>query len=632
MPPPTDADNFDNAIVNRTTPDVVQDRHGSALLRRFGLLGKGSDASLDSDGNLPPEDEQPLRGDLYSGDQLAQHARTLAGWHEVDDEDFGPEPLLDRLSQNRRVLDDAYDRVVRAAEKGRRITPAAEWLVDNFYLIERQLRLAARHLPRRYALELPRLRTGTNAGRPRVYDIALEMITHVDGQVDASALDRFVSSYQSISPLRLGELWAVPIMLRFGLVENLRRVAARVAAQQRDHDLAAAWAKRMLTAARKDPKGVVRVLADMHAALETDLSRRGHAGAGDNELLHEPLRLTSAFVSEFARRLQGQGPSLAFPLEWLEQALADQGGDIRQMELLESQRQAADQVSIGNSIGSLRFVESHDWADWVEATSVVEQVLRNDPAGVYKRQDFKTRDAYRHVVELISKRSPYGEQQVAELAVKLAHESVGPATNGTAKTHQADSRRQHVGYYLVGKGRPILDRAAGMRPTVAGRLSNLWNVAPVLWFAAGVFVPAIIVTLLILGHSSSAGMALWAVLVLAIPVLIAASQPAVGLCNWLVTKLASPKALPKLRFEKEGLPQECPTAVVVPAMLSGKPQFDDLLESMEIRYLGNGDDELVFVLLTDFPDAGERDARNGRRPARARPVVRPSPQPALRIL
>ncbi len=531
-------------------------------------------------------DEAPLRGDLYSGEQLARHARTLAGWHEIDDEPFGPQSLLDRLADNRRVLDDAYDRVVRAAEKGRRITPAAEWLVDNYYLIERQLRLAQRHLPRRYAIELPRLRTGPNAGRPRVYDIALELITHVDGQVDAAALNDFVNSYQQIDPLRLGELWAVPIMLRFGLIENLRRVAARVAAQQRDHDLAAAWAKRMLDAAKKDPKGVVRVLSSMHEALE--------AGPQSE---HAALQLTSAFVSEFARRLQGQGPSLAFPLQWLGQALSEQGADVTQMEQIESQRQAADQVSIGNSIGSLRFVESHDWADWVEDCSVVELALRADPAGVYAKQDFKTRDRYRHSVERIARRSPYGERQVAELAVNLAR---------NVPTHDDErvARERHVGHYLVGKGRPALEKAAGARSTFRSRLSRMWQAMPLTWFIGGVTVPAILVTGLILWYSRATGMPWWAIALLIVPVFIAATGPFVGLVNWIVTKLATPKPLARLEYD-DGIPSTSRTAVVVPGMITSYEGADALAAEMEVRYLGNGDENLVFALLTDFADADE---------------------------
>ena len=126
------------------------------------------------------------------------------------------------------MLIDASDRLTAAAKANRRIAPAGEWLLDNFYLIEEQIRTAKRHLPKGYSRELPRLRNGPSAGLPRVYDIALETISHGDGRVDPESLNSFVASYQTVAALTLGELWAIPIMLRLALIENLRRVAARV--------------------------------------------------------------------------------------------------------------------------------------------------------------------------------------------------------------------------------------------------------------------------------------------------------------------------------------------------------------------------------------------------------------------
>ena len=143
---------------------------------------------------------------------------------------MAPDKLIPRLDENERILVHTYDLVTAAVKRNRRIAPAAEWLLDNFYLIEEQIRTARRHLPQSYSRELPRLANGPAASYPRVYGIALDLISHVDGRVDAVSLNGFIAAYQTVTPLKLGELWAVPIMLRLALIENLRRVAARVAA------------------------------------------------------------------------------------------------------------------------------------------------------------------------------------------------------------------------------------------------------------------------------------------------------------------------------------------------------------------------------------------------------------------
>ena len=175
-------------------------------------------------------DQPPLRSELFSSDQMEQHGKTLAGSHKLSSE-RAAEPLLNRLAENEGVLVGVRNLLAKAVKANLRITPAGEWLLDNFYLIEEQIRTAKRHLPKGYSRELPRLLNGPSAGLPRVYDIALETISHGDGRVDPESLSSFVASYQTVTALKLGELWAIPIMLRLALIENLRRVAARIAAE-----------------------------------------------------------------------------------------------------------------------------------------------------------------------------------------------------------------------------------------------------------------------------------------------------------------------------------------------------------------------------------------------------------------
>jgi hypothetical protein len=173
-----------------------------------------------------PPNEPPLRGEVFSIEQLVEHAKAIAKNHAVVTR-RATNRLLARLGENEQVL-RAYNRATQAVDETRNVTHAAEWLLDNFYLIEEQIQMARRHLPRGYSRELPRLVAGPSAGLPRVYELVLELISHVDAQIDAEPLSAFISAYQTVSPLKLGELWAIPIMLRLALIENLRRVTSRL--------------------------------------------------------------------------------------------------------------------------------------------------------------------------------------------------------------------------------------------------------------------------------------------------------------------------------------------------------------------------------------------------------------------
>ncbi|HSO84730.1 hypothetical protein, partial [Thiocapsa sp.] len=245
-------------------------------------------------------DEPPLRSELFSAVQMEEHGKRLADAHALMP-GHPPDRLLARLTENETILIGVCRLLMAAVTENRRIAPAGEWLLDNFYLIEDQIRTAKRHLPKGYSRQLPRLLQGPSAGLPRVYDLALEIIAHGDGRVDPENLNRFVAAYQAVTTLRLGELWAIPIMLRLALIENLRRVAVLIAASRTDQNLADGWADRMMAMVEQDPKNLILVIADMARS--------------------EPPP-SSAFVAELARRLQGQSSALALPLTWIEQQLA----------------------------------------------------------------------------------------------------------------------------------------------------------------------------------------------------------------------------------------------------------------------------------------------------------------------
>ena len=520
------------------------------------------------------DDEPPMRAELFSSDQMEQHGRRLAAAHELLP---GPvaEKLLSRLAANAGVLTEVCDQLTTTVVARHRTTPAGEWLLDNFYLVEEQIRTARRHLPKGYSRELPGLCEGVSAGLPRVYDIALETIAHGDGQVDPDSLRRFVAAYQTVAPLRLGELWAVPIMLRLALIENLRRVAVRIAAGSSDRDLAARWSDKLTETARRDPKSLVLVIADMARS-------------------HPPM--STPFVSELTRRLQGQGPALAFPLTWIEQRLAESGLSIEQLVRLGNREQAADQVSISNSIDSLRLLGKMDWREFVESMSLVEKTLGTDPAAAYSAMDFSTRDHYRHVIEAVAKASGMSEEAVARHAIVLAA--------AAADRYGIDDRKSHVGYYLVDQGRADLETLAQVRLSLLARVRRAAGGSPLpLYLGAITLITGVPVAGLLLAARTD-GAAHWLLLSLSVVALLAISQLAVALVNGLVMLLVSPRPLPRMAFST-GIPAQLRTLVVVPSMLTGRRDVEPLVEALEVRFLANRDTNLHFGLLTDFADAPE---------------------------
>ncbi len=539
------------------------------LLRLRARLGNTNPAQKYASG------EPPLRSGLFTADQMEHHGKALAASHTLIS-GTPQDRLLKRLADNENILLGVRDLLTEAVQASRRIAPAGEWLLDNFYLIEEQIRTAKRHLPKGYSKELPRLQNGQSAGLPRVYDIALETIAHGDGLVDPESLRSFVTSYQTVTILTFGELWAIPIMLRLALVENLRRVAVRVAADRINRNLANTWADQMIEVAEKDPKSLILVIADM-ARSKPDL--------------------VSSFVAELARRLQGQSLDLALPLTWIEQRLSETGRTIEQLVRAENQQQAADRVSISNTINSLRFLGAMDWRIFVETMSVVEQTLREDPADVYDKMDFATRDRYRHAVEKIAKKSACSENEVARKAIQLAH---------AAAQKDGDAPVAHVGFYLVDKGRRQLEQLAKIRRSALTVLASTSRRFPFPLYSGAILLLTAIFAWLLMAKLTDAGLHGGLLGFMGLLAVLASSHLAVALVNWLATLLATPRPLPRMDFSK-GIPQELRTLVVVPTMLTSEEGIGELVEALEVRFLANQDDHLHYGLLTDFRDA---DAEN----------------------
>ena len=520
------------------------------------------------------KEEPSLRSTLFSSDQMEQHGKILANSHKLMTR-RSKDRLLGRLAENQTVLFDVHTQLTDDVKRGRRISPAGEWLLDNFYVIEEQIRTAELHLPKGYSQELPCLADGASAGFPRVYDLALESISHSDGQVAPESLRSIVVAYQSVVPLNLGELWAIPIMLRLALIENLRRVAVRIARHRADRNRAETWADRMTGVAVKRPQDLILTIADMTRS-------------------NPPL--VSSFVAELSRRLQGKGPALALPLTWIEQQLSETGLTIEQLVYLENQQQSADQASTSNSIGSLRFLGVMDWSEFVESTSLVEKVLGEDPVKVYGIMDFATRDRYRHVVEQTARRSPFSEVEVADRAIGLARE--GAALNGE------ESLTAHVGYYLIDNGLGQLNTSAKVRNSTVEFQSSPGSRLPLLLYGGGILFLSVLFAGGLAVRAQADGLHGYGLALMSLLLLVCTSHLAVALANWVATLLTTPHALPRLDFSK-GIPNDRRTLVVIPTMLASVPAIEGLAKDLEVRFLANRDKHLHFGLLTDFLDAAE---------------------------
>lgn len=522
--------------------------------------------------------EPPTSSEIFTADQMEQYGISLALTHELTQEKTTNDMLLHRLFQCETTLRQSCEilMIKKSTECG--YIPAKEWLLDNFYLIQEQILSIRRYLPKGYGRTLPKL-ANRLPGFPRIYDISAQVIEHGDGHWDLENLTRFIKSYQSVTPLTLGELWAIPITLGVALIENLSNSSRRIVADITDHNLAAFWADSMLEVATTDPKKLVLIIADMARS--------------------EPV-MNSAFVSELSRRLQGA--ALALPLSFVEQHLAEEGLSIEQLILEENKCQASNQVRVSNSIAGLRLLGEVDWHNFVEEVSIVEQILRTDSTDTYKNMDFGTRDRYRHVIERLSRVSTYKEQEIAACAIQLAKIKTDNIQKTSIHLNPESMKECHVGYYLIGDGLSLLENALNIQYSPYKVLCKFFSRWSIQFYSASIIFITFALTLWLLNKAYHNGINTISLVILFITISVCVSQLAVSFVNLISTLLVKPESLPRMDFTK-GVPASYKTLVVVPAMLGSISAIETLVEALEVRFLGNRDKNIYFALLTDFNDA-----------------------------
>jgi cyclic beta-1,2-glucan synthetase len=500
--------------------------------------------------------------ELLSIELLEEHARRLAALLTLDPRRRGnSRQHIRQLKDHMRALRELYVALAEDAQQ-EAMSPAAEWLLDNFHIISAATRDIHHDLPPAFYRRLPRVASDEFAGLPRIYALALELLRLSAGRLDAARMQRFISAFQQVTPLTMGELWGWPSVLKLALVDYLR-VRADGLAATRQHRLAA---DRMAARLDSASKRANQWPADVHHSFVARLLQHSRSlGALSSELYHE-----------------------------LELLLEQRGQTLEDVIRHEGQHQAAAQAGMANLITSLRLISTFDWSEFFEQVSLVEQVLQRDPAGVYARMDFRSRDRYRHAVEELA--APTGEAQLL-----LALKSVERARQHHVRT--PDARAAHVGYHLIGGGRREFERSIAWQPTLRLRISRLFFATATPLYLGTIAAGTAALVSVALYYAWLYGWRGAGLVLVALLTTVPASELTIQILQRFISYLIPPRRL--ARLELTAVPSSARTMVIVPTLLDSVERVADLIEHLEVQALGNLDPHIHFALLTDLLDAHE---------------------------
>ena len=527
---------------------------------------------------------EPLRAEVFGIARFEEHGRHLGAAHDAAKAPFGQPTFYPRLQSNIRVLRAAYRYIFDAPHDENPFSPAAEWLFDNFHLIESQLKEIRAGLPPRYYGSLPVLQNAPLAGLPRIYGVAWSFVAHTDSAFDESLLVRFLNAYQSTRELSQGELWALPTTLRVVLIENLRRLAERLASHKAAQELASQCAVHYkdLTVETLDAAGAAMAHRGVAPVFLLHLAQAmaGHRDWGSREQVDLPVQL------------------------WLRTAVPD----LAALQTRQHIDQAADQLSMRNAVTALRLIGAADWSDIINQTSLVLRVMLQSP--VFAAEDEVTRNTTLHGIERLSARGGCAGAAVAQALLALMTEfRAGAGPTGPAAL---------AGYWLQGAGHAQLEHAIGARRRTVDAVA-LWRS-----IAASSRVPVYLGTLLLgtLGllawliaptsgwgpfGSHPTGALQWAGAgLLAALLVLPLSEIVVAVVNRLIGESIKPTYMPRYLLAS-GIPACARTMVVIPAMLSGKAAVAELVHRLHLHYLANPEPHAQFALLIDGVDADTAD-------------------------
>nr|WP_245224282.1 glucoamylase family protein [Rhizobium halophytocola] len=505
-----------------------------------------------------------IRSTYLTNEELEQKAAELARNGTAEFPGLFAFDFFKRHKENEEEILRVYRTTAADVETGATITPAAEWLLDNHYIIEEAIQEVRRDFPKKFYRQLPTMNIAGNE-MPRTLALAWLFVAYTHSTVSQESMTALVEGYQSEQILEIGELWALPSMVRYVLVENLRRISTRVERS-----------RQMRRRANETADEIIRI---------------GNED-GSRELMQkiEPLLDDNTFATQFLYRLRNGSQDTSFAINRLEAHLEHRGRTAEEALTGEQNRLSSGNVTMGNIVTSLREVDDTEWSVWVEQVCAVDRILGTHTD--YRELDFGSRNAYRSTIEKLARRSDHTEVEIAQKAIDMTTANIGGDSNAAAVD---------VGAFLVGEQRRRLEQEIGYSAPPQQVITRI--MLRLRWMS--VAVPVLVLTFLALaaaGWFLSYGGISWPIILLLLLMLaLPASEGATGLFNTLVTFVVKPARLPGFEF-KEGIPPNARTLVAVPCMIHNRDEVDELVRNLEVHYLTNPRGEIYFALLSDWRD------------------------------
>lgn len=514
-----------------------------------------------------------IKGAVLDNYQLEKYMEKIATSHDVELTSNIATYPIPRLKDNYKFIEKTYNLLNKYIKIGINLYPAGEWLLDNFYIIEETFKTVCKEMTIAKYKKLPGITTGMYKGFSRIYVVASEIVAYTDNKINDEILNLAISAYQRRKTLSMEEIWNLWIFLEIAIIENIRNICEKIYSSQMQKYKVESIIERLVE--KKD------VNTQIFKPIKDDYKQN---------VSYKEMKYP--FIEYMSYKLKSAGKKGLPYLEILEEQVNKMGMTISEAITKEHYDIAASKVSMGNSIISIKEILRVNFLDLFENINGVEEILKKDPANVYNKMDYKTKEDYRNKIKQISEKTKISEIYIANKVLELA-----------TKYQGENIKKTHIGYYLIEEGKRELLKELGVK-----NIRKKSNTQKSKKYIATINMFSIIFTLLFTLYLNYTSKNIIVSIISGIVLYIPISQMFMQIVNYVLSKKVKPKLMPKLDFSK-GIPEEYSTFVVIPTIINSKEKVKELFKKLEVYYLANKSENIYFALLGDCTSSKNKEEK-----------------------
>ena len=503
-----------------------------------------------------------INGTLLDKNQLENHLQKIASGHNLSNKSQKDTYPVPQMLENFKIIEQVYQLLNEHLKLGISIHPAGEWLLDNLYIIEETVKQIQKELTLKKYTNFVGVANGTYKGFARIYVLASEIVAYTDNKIERNELEDYLASYQTKKKLSMEEIWNIGMFLQIAMIENIREICEKIYSCQMQKYKAESIVERLIEN-KSRPEQHFRV--SQVKKLEKDVFKD----------------MKYPFIEYMSYILKRYGKKGYSYLKALEEAVEMTGTTVSEVIKKEHFDIAVRKVSIGNSITSIKKIQRINFLEIFEKINGVEEILRQDPSHVYEKMEDKTKEYYRNKIKEISKKTKISEIYIARKALELSQGA------------KMEEKQAHIGYYLIDQG--INQLYEVLQYKNSRQMSSKDKTRA---YLLGIMALSI---LLSVGISSFVKLNVISFFLFLIP----ASEIAIQITQYVLSKMVKPKPIPKLDYS-HGIDEQHKTMVMIPTILKSKEKVQELMRKLEVFYLANQSENIYFTLLGDCSESSQR--------------------------